>query len=97
MAKHIHVETVKQAWREADKLFPTDYIKDEESSKNAGYPIYRSTATSVKNSWYNYICDLGCRLEVNLCDEKWKGETVNIWIDFVERTKSGYRICGSEI
>lgn len=96
MAKHIHVETVEQAWKEANKLFPTDYMKDDECSRNAGYPIYRSTATGMTNYWYNTICDLGCRLEVNLCDAKWNGETTNIWIDFVERTTKGYRICAAE-
>ena len=30
--------------------------------------------------YYNYICDLGARLEVNLVD----GRTINIWIDDME-------------
>lgn len=94
---HIHVENVREAWEVADKIFPTDYMKDDQSSNNAGYPIYRSTAEGMTNFWYNTICDLGCRLEVNLCDEKWNSRTTNIWIDFVERTSNGYRICGSEI
>lgn len=61
-----------EAWTMAAEIFPTDYTKDEQSSENAGYPIYRST-----NSHYNYICELGDRLEINLSD----GRTINIWID----------------
>ncbi len=68
------VKTMSDAWREADKIFPTDYAKDEDSSRRAGYPIYRSTADG---RYYDYICDLGDRLEVNLSD----GKTVNIWIE----------------
>lgn len=63
----------KQAWREADNLFPTDYIKDETKSENAGYDIYCSTCDGV-NAW---ISDLNDRLEINLAT----GETVNIWIE----------------
>lgn len=43
-------------------------------STRAGYPIYRSTAES---HYYEYIYDVGCRLEVNLLT----GESINIWID----------------
>lgn len=67
------VNSKEQAWIEADKLFPTDYIKDEARSKNAGYDIYYSTCDGV-NAW---ISDLEDRLEVNLET----GETVNIWIE----------------
>lgn len=63
----------EQAWREADNLFPTDYIKDEKKSENAGYDIYCSTCDGV-NAW---ISDLDDRLEINLAT----GETVNIWIE----------------
>lgn len=62
-----------QAWREADNLFPTDYIKDEMKSEKAGYAIYCSTCDGV-NAW---ISDLDNRLEINLAT----GETVNIWIE----------------
>ncbi len=62
------------AWKKVDEIFPTDYAKDEESSSRVGYPIYRST---TENHYYDYICDLGCRLEVNLLS----GETINIWIE----------------
>lgn len=67
------VNSKEQAWVEADKLFPTDYIKDEEKSNRAGYDIYYSTCDGV-NAW---ISDLEDRLEVNLTT----GETVNIWIE----------------
>ena len=66
-------KSMKEAWKIADSIFNTDYIKDERRSNNAGYDIYHSTAFGV-NAW---ISDLGDRLEVNLEN----GETVNIWID----------------
>lgn len=68
----IEVNSRKEAWSLVDKIFPTDYIKDEVSSAGAGYPVYRSTA---EGHFYDYICDLNDRLEVNLSN----GKTVNIW------------------
>lgn len=73
MTYHIKANSKQEAWEEVDKIFPTDYEKDEESSIRAGYPIYRSSV-----EYYNYICDLGCRLEVNL---KEGNTTYNVWID----------------
>ena len=67
------VQSIKAAWEAADKIFPTDYIKDEASSQRAGYDVYRSTAEGNRS----YICDLGDRLEVNLAN----GKTENIWIE----------------
>lgn len=67
------VSSVKEAWKLADRLFPTAYKKDEQSSSNAGYPIYRSTAEGV-NAW---ISDLGNRLELNYQDKP----SENIWIE----------------
>ena len=64
--------SIKDAWEEANKIFPTDYEHDVSRSERAGYPIYYSTANGV-NAW---ISDLGNRLEVNLPD----GKSVNIWI-----------------
>jgi len=62
------------AWAEVNKIFPADYEKDEAASRRAGYDIYRH-ATLHPNEW---ICDLGCRLEVITGEY---GETVtNIWI-----------------
>ena len=66
------VKNIQQAWYEADRLIPNDYMKDYEASEKAGYPIYRSTI-----NYYDYICDLNDRLEVNLAN----GQTVNIWIE----------------
>lgn len=65
----------EEAWELVDQIFPTDYEKDEGRSKGAGYPIYRSTADG---RYYDYICDLNDRLEINLSDGN---RTVNIWID----------------
>lgn len=67
------VNSRDQAWIEADKLIPTDYIKDEMKSEAAGCDIYYSTCDGV-NAW---ISDLEDRLEINLAT----GETVNIWIE----------------
>lgn len=69
------VKSVKEAWSVADRFFPTDYIKNEAASSNAGYPIYQSTSTS-DDYRFAQIADLGCRLEVN------DGiQTINIWIE----------------
>lgn len=71
---HIHVNSVADAWKAADAIIPTDYMKDDQSTARAGYDVYRSTAAGHE---YTYICDLETRLEINLDD----GSTVNIWID----------------
>lgn len=76
---HYHVNSVSAAWAKVNEVFPTDYNKDENSSARAGYPVFRSSV-----EYYNYICDLGDRLEVNLEN----GETVNIWIDATEETEA---------
>lgn len=69
------VASREAAWAEVNKIFPTDYEKDEASSARAGYDIYRHPTLN----YYNRICDLGCRLEVLLGE---CGETVtNIWIE----------------
>lgn len=71
----MEVRTREDAWIEANRLFPTDYMKDERSSQNAGYPIYESTS-SDNRSW---ISDLGNRIELNI----WGAdgvESTNIWI-----------------
>lgn len=74
-----HVNSVSAAWAKVNEVFPTDYNKDENSSARAGYPVFRSSV-----EYYNYICDLGDRLEVNLEN----GETINIWIDATEETEA---------
>lgn len=71
------VDTLQEAWNIACKNFPTDFELDKVSTKNAGYNVYRSTA---EGHHYDYICELGDRLELNLSD----GTTINIWIDKYE-------------
>ena len=66
------VTSIRDAWAEVRKIFPTDYEYSIERSERAGYPIYYSKASGV-NTW---ISDLGNRLEINLPD----GESANIWI-----------------
>lgn len=66
------VTSIRNAWEEVQKIFPTDYEYDASRSERAGYPIYYSAATSM-NAW---ISDLGNRMEVNLPD----GKSVDIWI-----------------
>lgn len=69
------VSSKEQAWKEVNKIFPTDYEKDLQASERAGYDIYRHHELN----YYNRICDLGNRLEV-LTGEY--GENVtNIWIE----------------
>lgn len=72
--RHFRVKNAEEAWNKVNEIFPTDYAKDEDSSQRAGYPTFRSTADG---HFYDYICDLNDRLEVNLST----GETVNIWIE----------------
>lgn len=39
------VSSRKEAWETVNRFFPTEYEKDEVSSQNAGYPIYKSTSS----------------------------------------------------
>jgi len=73
--EHIKVSSVSEAWRAAARIFPTDYEKNEENSKRAGYPIYETTSTDERFSGF-HISDLNTRLEVNM-----GAETVTIWIE----------------
>ena len=76
------VNSREEAWRQADRIFPTDYIKNELASLNAGYPIYRSTSDSEEYR-FAQIADLNCRLEIN------DGiQTINIWIEEEEEVKT---------
>ena len=70
------VTSIRDAWAEVRKIFPTDYEYSTERSERVGYPIYYSKASGV-NAW---ISDLGNRLEVNLPD----GKSVSIWIEAPE-------------
>lgn len=60
---NIKVTSKQDAWNKVNQIFPTDYEQDVQSSTRAGYPVYRSTA---EGHFYDYICDLGDRLGVNL-------------------------------
>ena len=74
----IKVRNQEEAWMEANRLFPTDYEKDEVASMRAGYPIYRSTAEG-EISW---ISDLNASLELNIYNKKTKGiDTIRINIE----------------
>lgn len=68
----ITVRTRREAWDLVNKLFPTDYAKDDKASENAGYPIFWSTEEG-RNAW---ISDLNDRLEINI-----GSDTTNIWIE----------------
>ena len=72
MKKYIEVTNKQEAWKAVDQIFPSDYSEDTCGSERAGYPIYRSNI-----EFYDYICDLGDRLEVNLKDDN---TTINVWI-----------------
>lgn len=83
---NIKVSSVEEAWELADRLFPTDYEKDEERSNRAGYPIHYSTKEGV-NAW---ISDLGNMLELNYYD----GKSENILIEQKadDPSRFGYKI-----
>lgn len=68
-----------EAWEKVNELFPTDYAKDENSSQNAGYSVYRSTVKSEEGAYqyyYCYICDLGSSLEITITDHEWNATTI---------------------
>ena len=62
------------AWKWIHEMFPDiQWYLDRESSKRAGYNTYRDT-----EEFYNYVCELGDRIEVNL---KEGNVTTNLWIE----------------
>lgn len=68
------------AWKWVHNRFPgTPWYLDHESSERAGYKIYRDT-----EEFYNYVCELGNRLEVNLKEDN---RTINLWIEKEEPEK----------
>ena len=67
------VKTTAEAWKKANELFPTDYMKDDVLSKRAGYPQYYSTSPEHSG---DHINDLNVRLEVVV-----GGKCTNIWIE----------------
>lgn len=72
MTKNYKFGLIQKAWAKVNEIFPTDYEYDVQRSKRAGYDVYSSTA---EGHYYDYICILGDRLEVNLSN----GDTVNVW------------------
>jgi hypothetical protein len=46
----ITVGTKEQVWEMANAIFPADYEKDEDSSRRAGYDIYRHYYTTTSKT-----------------------------------------------
>ena len=62
------------AWKWIHEVFPdTQWYLDHESSERAGYKTYRDI-----EEFYNYVCELGDRVEVNL---KEGNHTINLWLE----------------
>lgn len=62
------------AWKWVHEMFPDkQWYLDHESSERAGYKTYRDI-----EEFYNYICILNDRVEVNL---KEGNQTINLWIE----------------
>ena len=85
-----------QAWEWIKEMFPnTEWKFDKESSERAGYKTYRDT-----NEFYNYICMLNDRVEVNL---KEGNQTINLWLEKEEPDTKGsepdtwYKLTDSEV
>ena len=85
-----------QAWEWIKEMFPdTEWKFDKESSERAGYKTYRDA-----NEFYNYICMLNDRVEVNL---KEGNQTINLWLEEeeldVKGSESGtwYKLTNSEV
>lgn len=70
---HMKVKTTAEAWKLANEIFPTDYMKDDTLSRKAGYPQYYSTSPEHST---DHINDLNVRLEVVIGDQ-----CTNIWIE----------------
>lgn len=57
------VATKEKAWQLADKLFPTDYSRNEPDSLRAGYPIFNTTSTDSKYKGF-----FGCKAYMYMDD-----------------------------
>lgn len=68
------VKSTEAAWDLANKLFPTDYIHNPNTSERAGYPVYESTCSDYR---FAHINDLCTRIEVVLEDYT----CINIYIE----------------
>lgn len=66
----VYADNISEAWKLFNKIFNWNVKVDELSTDRAGYKVYRD-----EEHFYNYVCDLGDRLEVNI-----GAETVNIWV-----------------
>ena len=84
------------AWKWVHEMFPNkQWYLDHESSERAGYKTYRDI-----EEFYNYVCELGDRLEVNLKEDN---QTVNLWIeekakkDVVREDYINYEITAREL
>ena len=84
-----------EAWNWVHETYKgKQWFHDNEASKKAGYEIYRDT-----EEFYNYICCLGDRLEVNL---KEGNQTINLWIkqedkDEIAEAHQTYNLSYSEV
>jgi len=66
---HAHRRNREEAWELANHVGGPFYL-DHSSTQNAGYKVYRH-----ERLYYQYVCDLGDRLELNMDS----GLTFNIW------------------
>lgn len=72
------------AWRWIHETYKgKQWYHDDIASEKAGYGIYRDT-----EEYYNYVCCLGDRLEVNL---KEGNQTINLWIKSEDACREDYR------
>lgn len=86
-----------EAWEWIKNNYPnTNWKYDKESSERAGYRTYRDT-----EEFYNYVCMLGDRLELNL---KEGNQTINLWIKEDEildvkadEPRTWYKLSDSEV
>ena len=89
-------KTEFEAWEWIKNNYPDiSWELDEESSARAGYKTYRD-----KEEFYNYICDLGDRIELNL---KEGNQTINLWFKEDEQPVKAeepviwYKLSNSEV
>lgn len=87
--KSVKVNSMSEAWEKVNEIFPTDYELNNMLSERAGYNVYSSTA---EGHYYDYICDLGSRLEINLNN----GDTINVWVSDDTDTKSTETMKGED-
>lgn len=72
----IRVSDMTEAWRMARAITGETFSYYKYGSENAGYGVYNSD----NEDSLTYVCDLGCRLEVNK-----DGDSINIWIEEINR------------